>query len=102
MATIDITPAAKREPLIINYGELKVGPLPGAAPSELLSIIESIPKPKVMAGQQKTSYENMVASATGTFLYEQVIPKDQRSQLDLDDIGVILPAWMEYVELGKA
>lgn len=102
MATIDLTPAKKREQLIINYGDLKVGPLPGAVPSELLTIIDSIPKPKVMAGQQKAAYENLVASATGSFLYEHVIPKEQRSKLDLDDIGVILPAWMEYVELGKA
>ncbi|AGW41965.1 hypothetical protein O159_19500 [Leifsonia xyli subsp. cynodontis DSM 46306] len=102
MAEIDITPAEKREPLIINYGEMRVGPLPGSAPSELLTIIDSIPKPKVMAGKQKESYENLVASATGSFLYDRVIPADQKALLDLDDIRLILPAWMKYVKLGES
>lgn len=102
MKTIDLTPVEKREPLIINYGSLKIGPLPAQLPSELLTAIDSIPQPKVMAGKQKEDYEEQVERATAAFLYNFLIPQEQRSKLSLDDIGVILPAWMNYVNAGES
>lgn len=99
--TVDITPAEKREDLVINYGELKIGPLPGEVPSELLEIIDAVPQPKVRAGKQLEEYNSAVGQVTAAYLWRTLIPEGQRKKLSLRDVNAILPVWTEHVGLGK-
>ncbi|MCW4458187.1 hypothetical protein [Microbacterium sp. MPKO10] len=99
--TIEITPKNKRGPLKIKYlGKLYT--LPGRIPTEIITSKDSVPRPKVMAGSQKASYEEEVGVAVIAAFYERVIPENFKEVLDMEDIGQVFQAWQEHVGLGKS
>lgn len=99
--SVDITPRSKRKPLKINYGEAKFV-LPGRVPTEMVTASDAVPRPKVMAGSQKATYEQQVGIAVIAAFLLHVVPDDFRDVLDVEDVGQVFDAWSEHVGWGKA
>ncbi|MGG7510910.1 hypothetical protein [Plantibacter sp. YIM 135249] len=99
--SISISPKNKKKPLKVNYDGVAYK-LPGAIPIEILSVQNTVPRPKVMAGSQKDSYESQVGVAILGVFVERVLPEDFRAALDLDDLDAVFEAWAEHTGLGKS
>lgn len=101
MATISITPKAARKPLKVNYGDDKFV-IPTRIPLELITARDSVPRPKVLAGSQKTTYQEEVSVAILAAFVEHVLPIEFRNVLDLEDVPRVFEAWAEESGWGKS
>lgn len=91
---------SEAKPLVVEYGKGKYT-LPGHQPTELITAADSVPRPKVMAGAQKTAYEEQAGVAVIAAFLNHVVPDDFRAVLDTRDVGAVFDAWQEHTGWGK-